>query len=311
MKIRNLLVVRACAIGDFVFNLPALTVLERTHSDTRFTLVGNASALELAREFVAVKEIYSIESPPWSRLFYEPVSGLEFDSAMVWMKDETIAGNLRLSGIPNVIRRDPFPPHGHAADHLLRTLNLDRPPLPDLWAPDSDDVIIHPGSGSPKKNWPYFEELVDRLPNVVVLLGPSPSGRGRRGSRQADVPGEGHKFDEDLKPSSFFEASPFRARASRLRAASPRGRGMLMLQNLCLPEVFHRLRRCRAYIGNDSGITHLAAYLGCPTIALFGPTDPRVWGPIGRRARIIWKSKLEDITVDEVVQSIRRGGTGR
>jgi len=86
---------------------------------------------------------------------------------------------------------------------------------------------------------------------------------------------------------------------------------MIMLQNLCLPEVFHHLRRCRAYIGNDSGITHLAAYLGCPTIALFGPTDPRVWGPIGRRARIIWKSKLEDITVDEVVQSIRRGGTGR
>ena len=77
-----------------------------------------------------------------------------------------------------------------------------------------------------------------------------------------------------------------------------------MLQNLCLPEVFRHLRRCRAYIGNDSGITHLAAYLGCPTIALFGPTDPRVWGSIGRRARIIWKSKLEDITVDEVVQSL-------
>src|SRR5437867_6503571 len=89
MKIRNLLVVRACAIGDFVFNLPALTALERTHADARFTLVGNASALELAREFVAVKKIYSIESPPWSRLFYEPVSGLEFDSSIVWMKDET------------------------------------------------------------------------------------------------------------------------------------------------------------------------------------------------------------------------------
>src|SRR5205823_10878127 len=143
----------------------------------------------------------------------------------------------------------------------------------------------------------------DRLPNVVVLLGPSPSGRGRRGSRQADVPGEGHKFDEDLKPSSFFEASPFRARASRLRAASPRGRGMLMLQNLCLPEVFHRLRRCRAYIGNDSGITHLAAYLCCPTIALHGPTDPREWRPIDRRARNSWKCTIEDLTLDEDVHS--------
>ena len=302
MKIRNLLVVRACAIGDFVFNLPALTVLERTHSDTRFTLVGNASALELAREFVAVKKIYSIESPPWSRLFYEPVSGLEFDSAIVWMKDETIAGNLRLSGIPNVIRRDSFPPHGHAADHLLRTLNLDRPPLPDLWAPDSDDVVIHPGSGSPKKNWPYFEELVDRLPNVVVFV-PLPLGEAARSREARARKGEASKKDEGFRSSSNLWSSPG---TSALRL--PR---RPMLQNLCLPEVFHHLRRCRAYIGNDSGITHLAAYLGCPTIALFGPTDPRVWGPIGRRARIIWKSKLEDITVDEVVQSIRRGGTGR
>jgi ADP-heptose:LPS heptosyltransferase len=264
MKVRNLLVIRACAIGDFVFNVPALTALKRTHPDARFTLVGNASTLELAREFVTVKKIYSIESPPWSQLFYEPVSRLEFDSAIVWMKNEAIAGNLRLSGIPNVVRRDPFPAHGHAADHLLRTLNLDQPPLPDLWAPDSDDVVIHPGSGSPKKNWPYFEELVDKLPNAIVLVGPASKGKGVR-----------------------------------------------VLENLSLPEVFHYLRRCRAYIGNDSGITHLAAYLGCPTIALFGPTDPRVWGPIGRRARIIWKSKLEDITVDEVVQSVVARGTGQ
>src|SRR5437773_12260615 len=194
MKIRNLLVVRACAIGDFVFNLPVLTALERTHSYARFTLVGNASTLELAREFVTVKKIYSIESPPWSRLFYEPVSGLEFDSSIVWMKDETIAGNLRLSGIPNVIRRDPFPPHGHAADHLLRTLSLDRPPLPDLWTPDSDDVVIHPGSGSPKKNWPHFEELVDRLPNVVVFM-PLPLGEAARSA------GEGFRSSSNLWPS--------------------------------------------------------------------------------------------------------------
>ena len=49
----------------------------------------------------------------------------------------------------------------------------------------------------------------------------------------------------------------------------------------------------------------LAAYLGVPTIALFGPTNPRTWGPIGRRARIIWKTKLEDISVDEVLQTLK------
>ena len=248
----DLLVIRACAIGDFVLNLPALVALQKKHPKVRFTLVGNPSSLELARDFVAVRQIHSIELEPWARLFYEPIPELEFDSAIVWMKDDTLAGNLRLSGIPNVLRTDPFPTYGHAADHLLRTLSLEPPDLPDLWAPESQSVVIHPGSGSQKKNWPYFEVLMNRLPACVPL-------------------------PKDL----------------RLRVLS------------------HHLRHCRAYIGNDSGITHLAAYIGCPTIALFGPTDPRVWGPIGRRVRIIWKSKLEDIAVDEILEILRRGGTGR
>lgn len=41
------------------------------------------------------------------------------------------------------------------------------------------------------------------------------------------------------------------------------------------------------YLGNDSGITHLAAACGTPTIALFGPTDPQVWGPQGPQVSII------------------------
>src|SRR5438309_8560809 len=123
----DLLVIRACAIGDFVLNLPALVALQKKHPKVRFTLVGNPSSLELATDFVAVREIHSIELEPWARLFYEPIPELEFNSAIVWMKDDTLAGNLRLSGIPNVLRTDPFPTYGHAADHLLRTLSLEPP----------------------------------------------------------------------------------------------------------------------------------------------------------------------------------------
>ncbi len=239
----DVLVVRVCAIGDFVLNLPALIALQKKFPTTRFTLVGYPSSLEPATEFVTIRSIHSIELQPWARLFYEPVPGLEFDSAIVWMKDDTVAGNLRLSGIPNVLRTDPFPTYGHAADHLLRTLNLEPPGLPDLWASESDSVLIHTGSGSRKKNWPHFNVLMNRLKGAVPLP-----------------------------------------------------------KKLTLGELSQYLRRCRAYVGNDSGITHLAAYIGCPTIALFGPTDPRIWGPIGRRIRIIWKSKLEDITEDEILQ---------
>ncbi len=163
MNMQRILVIRACAIGDFVLNLPALTALQKMHPYARFTLVGYPSTLELAREFVAVESVYSIEAQPWSRLFYEPVPELKFDSAIVWMKDPTVSANLQLSGIPNVVRADPFPSYGHAADHLLRTLALDRPTLPDLWRHSSDNVVLGAASGSPKKNWPYFDELSNRL----------------------------------------------------------------------------------------------------------------------------------------------------
>jgi heptosyltransferase-3 len=45
------------------------------------------------------------------------------------------------------------------------------------------------------------------------------------------------------------------------------------------PEMVHLLKRARVYIGPDTSVTHLAAAAGCRTVALFGPTDPRVWGP--------------------------------
>jgi len=46
------------------------------------------------------------------------------------------------------------------------------------------------------------------------------------------------------------------------------------------------LGRARLYVGNDSGITHLAAAAGAPVLALFGPTDPSVWVPRGPNVRV-------------------------
>ena len=262
------LVVRASAIGDFVLNLPALQSLHRARPGTRFTLVGYPATLELARDFLPVEAIHSIETEPWSRLFYKPLSELSFDKAIVWMKDPVLAENLRASGLRDVVRADPFPEYGHAATHLLRTLGLSEPPLPDLWEPANEDIIIHASSGSVRKNWPYFEELRSRLGRDCLSLK------------------EG--------PEQGFDPHPAR-----------------ILCGLTLTEVSRYLRGCRAFVGNDSGITHLAAYLGCPTVALFGPTDPGIWGPIGRRSRIIWKTNLEDISVDEILLALGRGGTGR
>ena len=58
-------------------------------------------------------------------------------------------------------------------------------------------------------------------------------------------------------------------------------------ENLPLPTVAGILSKCRAYLGNDSGITHIAAAVGTPMLAIFGPTDPDVWGPRGENVTII------------------------
>ncbi len=263
---KKTLVVRACAIGDFVLNLQALRALQNVYPNTVFTLVGYPATLELAKEFITIDAIHSIEVTPWRRLFYEPIEALNFDDAIVWMKAESVADNIRASGIPNVLQLEPFPNFGHAANHLLRTLGLRQPRLPDLWRIASNAVILHPTSGSPHKCWPYFSALMRRQPDSKILIGPV-------------TPPDG-AWLSDLEPTR-------------------------VLRNLTLSEVAETLKSARAYIGNDSGITHLAAYLGVPTLSLFGPTDPRIWGPIGRRSRIIWKPRLEDISVNEVLQASR------
>ena len=49
------------------------------------------------------------------------------------------------------------------------------------------------------------------------------------------------------------------------------------------------MKRCSLFVGNDGGPMHVAAAMGCPVLALFGPTDPAVWGPRGDRVRVLYK----------------------
>lgn len=62
------------------------------------------------------------------------------------------------------------------------------------------------------------------------------------------------------------------------------------------------LARARVFIGNDSGTAHLAAAVGSPVVALFGPTDPRVWAPRGEKVRVVRTGQsLDGIAVDQVL----------
>lgn len=73
------------------------------------------------------------------------------------------------------------------------------------------------------------------------------------------------------------------------------------------------LAGARLYIGNDSGITHLAAAVGTPVVALFGPSDPAVWAPRGERVSVVSTAQagapIEDITLDQVLSAVRADKT--
>ena len=72
-----------------------------------------------------------------------------------------------------------------------------------------------------------------------------------------------------------------------------------------LGELADGLAGARVYIGNDSGITHLAGAVGTPTVALFGPTDPEVWAPRGERVRCVRQEPITELAVERVMEAMR------
>ncbi len=137
-------------------------------------------------------------------------------------------------------------------------------------------MVIHPGSGGAAKRWPLerFAEVARRLDQPVAwVLGPAE--REDRACREA-METTGAVLDE-----------------------------------LSLEELSAALARCRLYIGNDSGVSHLAAALGVPTVAVFGATDPATWSPRGQRVTVVsgWgRGGLDAVSVEDVLAASRSSG---
>jgi heptosyltransferase III len=150
-------------------------------------------------------------------------------------------------------------------------------------------VLMHPGAGAVWKRWP-----ADRFASTgLALLG--------RGLTVALV--EGPADAEAVAAVQDHAGRPFPV----LPPLEPRALGAILAQTPC-------------YVGNDSGVTHLAGVSGAPTVALFGPTDPVTWGPLGktvvlrhcavgshprRGIRVCDDPQcLQAIAVDEVIRAI-------
>jgi ADP-heptose:LPS heptosyltransferase len=125
-------------------------------------------------------------------------------------------------------------------------------------------IAVHPGSGSKAKNWP--------LENYVSLV---------------------QRLYQSCRGTALVVEGPAERNMIDNMSEALDGITFIALQSLALPLLAAILSQCSLFIGNDSGITHLAAALGVPTIALFGPTDPYIWGPRGKKV-FIAREVIED-----------------
>jgi hypothetical protein len=180
-----------------------------------------------------------------------------FDRAIVWMRDDgTIRSAFEQCGIAEVTIFPGLPPENwreHASRYYLTCHGFgEAPPLHLQIEPgaSSYDVVIHPGSGKRSKNWPLA-----RFQAVAEYL----EGQGRRVIWCLGPAEENYQL--------------------------PQGAAVLRTESLVT--LARELAGARLYLGNDSGITHLAAGVGCPTVAVFGPSDPRVWSPQGCHITVV------------------------
>ena len=137
-------------------------------------------------------------------------------------------------------------------------------------APRRDLVVLHPGSSGPVKAWPAqkFVAVAERLSQtgstVRVLLGP-----------------------RDLEWMAAADVERLGAVAELRRPQS-------------LVDLWQQISSAAFFLGHDSGPTHLAGIIGVPTFALFGPTDPVIWSPLGPRVRVM-RAPLSNLAVDDVL----------
>ena len=310
MSEERILFIRGGAVGDFVLTLPLLATLRRTYPDASMEVLGYPPIAELAVGRGLAQSAARVDAAEMAPLFsrsgtLEASQRAYFAGfsrvVCIWPDhDGTIEVNLKEAGVKAPIMIDPLPEPGgpHAVDHVLgqagrlglpTTERMPRVRLNerDRWwaerymrvsgAGYASLLGMHVGSGSPKKNWPVerFREVAQdwlSAPGRGVLLTQGPA--------------------EDEAPSEVAAALPEDA--------------AWVLRNEALPRVAAVLERCEVYLGNDSGITHLAASVGVPTVAVFGPSDPKLWRPVGRRVTVVGPATddaFPDVT--EVQRAVR------
>jgi heptosyltransferase III len=257
----SILVVRPGALGDSILTVPVIDSIRAASPGARITVLGNRAHRDLMPEYVDMERF---DAPQWAWLLVAdqrtpPPGSASYDAAYVILNrpDDAIR-NLRRAGTPAVFHAASRPPAGvHLVAHLHRALGLPVPPRASCLrrlAPAAREELlwVHPGSGGPSKCLP--------LSLLVPLVWEVRQQTGYRVTITCS--------EED----AFLARSPDWKRL----IAIP---GTQVLENRPLDELYRQMGRARLFIGNDSGISHLAAGLGVPAAVFFVKTEPECWAP--------------------------------
>ncbi|MFZ2447040.1 MAG: glycosyltransferase family 9 protein [Syntrophobacteraceae bacterium] len=157
---------------------------------------------------------------------------------------------------------------------------------------NSRPVLLHPGSGGKKKVWPLknWRDLPHWVRNglsLPVILSVGPADGCLDDFLREVLPDRRHQLDRG--PADECLEDFLRGQA---------GTGIPVVSGLSLVRLAAVLSRCGLYIGSDSGVSHLAAAVGTPTVVIFGPTDPDVWAPRAETVRVVRRSWSEEEIFD-------------
>ncbi len=295
----RILVIRGGAIGDFILTLPAIAALRNRFPEAHLEVLGYPHIAQLALAGGVVDRVQPIEARGLAGFFaargtldeamvdyfarFDIVISYLFDPDLIFQTNVaqcTRAQFIKCPHRPNEAELI------HATQVYLKPLErlaiFAADPVPRLAINSQPSTInslaLHPGSGSEKKNWPeqYWAALMQRLvaetsAKLLVVGGEA----------------EGEKLE-------------------RLAKLLP-GERIEVARSLPLAELAAQLRQCAGFIGHDSGISHLAAAVGVPTLVLWGGTIEEVWRPQGERVVIVREAGgLGALTVERVRAELSR-----
>lgn len=272
----KILFITSNRIGDCVLSTGLLGHLLEMHDGASVTIACGPVPAPLFRAVPGLDRVIVMDKGPgkahWRRLWWETAFHL-------W----DLVVDLRASAFAWVVparRRLTFRPT-KASVHRVRQLGslagrAGTPPAPCLWLdeaaraeavrriPDGPSVLaVGPTANWPGKQWPAkrFAALILRLTAEAGIL---PRAR-----------------------VAVFGSPSERAAAEPVLAAIPPGRRIDLVGGLDLPGVAACLGRCAFYVGNDSGLMHMAAAMGIPTLGLFGPSNDTHFAPWGEQAAFV------------------------